>query len=140
MSAGSGITHAERNPSDQAPVHLLQIWIIPRTRGGEPRYEQRPFLDAQRRGVLLPVVSGGDVADTIAINQDATVYVSSLSAGQRLTHTAKPNRHAYLFVTKGSLVVNGSVINAGDQLRAKDEVELKIDAQDDAELILLDLP
>jgi redox-sensitive bicupin YhaK (pirin superfamily) len=88
----------------------------------------------------LPVVSGGDVENTIAIDQDATVYVSSLTRGERLTHTAKPNRHAYLFVTKGQVVVNGHLVDAGDQLRAKDEAELKIDAQDDAELILLDLP
>ncbi len=140
MSAGKGIIHAEMNPSTTNPVHLLQLWIIPRTWGGEPRYEQRPFDETQRRGRLLPVVSAGDVADTIAIDQDATIYISSLNAGDRLTHTAKPDRHAYLFVTKGSLVVNGSIVNAGDQLRAKDEVELKIDAQNDAELILLDLP
>ena len=140
MSAGRGITHAERNPSSETPVRLLQIWIIPRTRGGEPRYEQRPFSVAQRSGRLLPVVSGGDVENTIAIDQDATVYVSSLKRGERLTHAAKPNRHAYLFVTKGQVVVNGHLVDAGDQLRAKDEAELKIDAQDESELILLDLP
>jgi redox-sensitive bicupin YhaK (pirin superfamily) len=140
MSAGKGITHAERNPSRENPVHLLQIWIIPRNRGGEPRYEQRPFSVEQRSGRLLPVVSGGDVANTIAIDQDATVYVSSLKRGERLTHPAQPNRHAYLFVTKGQVVVNGNIVETGDQLRAKDETTLTIDANDDAELILLDLP
>lgn len=140
MSAGKGIMHSEVNPSKTDPVHLLQLWIMPRTRGGQPRYEQRPFPQAARSNALLPVVSGGDVPDTIAIDQDATIYVSSLDRGQRLTHTARPNRHAYLFVTKGQLVVNGQVVRAGDQLRARDETELKIDAQDDAELILLDLP
>ena len=140
MSAGKGIVHSEVNPSKSNPVHLLQLWIMPRKRGGEPRYEQRPFPNDARRNTLLPVVSGGDVANTIAIDQDATIYVSSLNRGQRLTHAAKPNRHAYLFVTRGQVVVNGNVVNAGDQLRAKDETELKIDAQDDAELILLDLP
>jgi quercetin 2,3-dioxygenase len=140
MSAGKGIVHAELNPSKTNPVHLLQLWIMPRQRGGEPRYEQRPFSQEQRNGKLLPVVSSGDVANTITIDQDATIYVSSLKPGERLTHAAKPNRHAYLFVTKGQVVVNGQRVNVGDQLRAKDETELKIDAQDDAELILLDLP
>jgi len=140
MSAGKGIVHAELNPSKTNPVHLLQIWVMPKTRGGEPRYEQRQFPAEQRANRLLPVVSGGDVNDTIAINQDATIYVSSLKRGERLTHVAKPNRHAYLFVTKGQLVVNGRVVNTGDQLRAKDEAHLTIDANDDADLILLDLP
>lgn len=140
MSAGKGIVHAEMNPSKTNPVHLLQIWVMPRTRGGEPRYEQRQFSAEQRANRLLPVVSSGDVDDTIAINQDATIYVSALKRGERLTHTAKPNRHAYLFVTKGQLAVNGQVVNTGDQLRAKDQTQLTIDANDDAELILLDLP
>jgi redox-sensitive bicupin YhaK (pirin superfamily) len=140
MSAGKGIVHSERNPSDANPVRLLQIWIMPRTRGGQPRYEQRPFSADARTNRLLPVVSGGDVENTIAIDQDATVYVSSLKRGQRLTHAAQPNRHAYLFVTKGQLVVNGQIVDEGDQLRAKDETQLMIDANEDAELILLDLP
>jgi redox-sensitive bicupin YhaK (pirin superfamily) len=140
MSAGKGIVHSERNPSDANPVRLLQIWIMPRTRGGQPRYEQRPFSTDARTNRLLPVVSGGDVENTIAIDQDATVYVSSLTRGQRLTHTAKANRHAYLFVTKGQVVVNGQIVEEGDQLRAKDETHLTIDANEDAELILLDLP
>lgn len=140
MTAGKGIMHAEANPSQERATHLLQIWIVPRNKGNKPRYAQRALGTETRRGRLLPVVSGGDVAETLHIDQDATIYVSSLNAGERLTHTAKPNRHAYLFVTKGSLVVNGNVLRTGDQLRAKDEPELKIDAQDDAELILLDMP
>lgn len=140
MSAGKGIVHSERNPSEETPVRLLQIWIMPRTKGGQPRYEQRPFSQDARTNRLLPVVSGGDVENTIAIDQDATVYVSSLKRGERLTHAAKSDRHAYLFVTKGQVVVNGQLVDEGDQLRTKDETQLTIDANEDAELILLDLP
>src|SRR5688572_19810494 len=140
MTAGKGIMHAEANPSQDRETHLLQIWITPRTKGNKPHYDQRALGTESRKGRLLPVVSGGDVAGTLHIDQDATIYVSSVAPGERLTHTAKRNRHAYLFVTKGRARVNGHDVSAGDQLRAKDETQLAIDAQDDTDLILLDLP
>jgi redox-sensitive bicupin YhaK (pirin superfamily) len=141
MSAGKGIFHAERNPSKDEPVKLLQIWIEPRQRGNTPRWEQKQFTKDQRAGRLLPVVSGGDVNGTLAIDQDAQVYVSSLEAGSSVTHPIKPgHRHAYLFVTKGELSVNGRPHAAGDQARIADETALEIAAKSESEFILPDLP
>jgi len=140
MSAGRGIYHAEKNDSDK-PVHLLQLWIEPRHRGNTPRWEQRQFTAQERGGKLLPVVSGGDVSNTLTIDQDATVYVSSLKGGESATVATKSaNRHAYLFVIKGAVNVNGSTLAQGDQARVANEPTLEITATADAELILLDLP
>src|SRR5688572_18047477 len=79
MSAGKGIRHAEYNHSKTQSLHLLQLWILPRKTGNTPRWEQTTFEPEQRRGKLLPVVSSGDVPGTLAIDQNATIYVSSLS-------------------------------------------------------------
>jgi redox-sensitive bicupin YhaK (pirin superfamily) len=141
MSAGTGIRHAEFNNSDTDDVHLLQIWIEPRHKGNTPRWEQRQFTAAQRAGKLLPVVSGGDVDGTLAIDQDAMIYVSSLKTGESATHAIKAgHRHIYLFVMCGQLIMNDQKISAGDQARIEDEAILKLVAIDDSELILLDLP
>ena len=141
MSAGKGIFHAEHNASADKPVRLLQLWILPRRQGNTPRWEQRQFTQESRAGRLLPVVSGGDVGDTLTIDQDATIFVSSLRAGESVTHAVKTgHHHAYLFVTQGDVVVNGRELAAGDQARIRDEVTLDIAATSDAELILLDLP
>ena len=141
MSAGKGIFHAEHNASEIRPVRLLQLWIQPRTTGGAPRWEQRQFSKDDRAGKLLPVVSGGDVSDTLTIDQDATIYVSSLRAGEAVTHAVQNGRrHAYLFLTQGEVIVNGREMTAGDQARIADEVTLDIAATSDSELILLDLP
>jgi len=141
MSAGKGLFHAEHNASPDKPVRLLQLWVLPRNKGNAPRWEQRQFAKDARAGRLLPVVSGGDVEGTLTIDQDATIFVSSLRAGEAVTHAVKTgHRHAYLFVTQGSLLVNGRELAADDQARIRDEVTLDIAATTDAELILLDLP
>jgi hypothetical protein len=140
LSAGTGILHSEYNHSQETPVHLLQLWILPRTRGRKPRWEQRQFTPAQRRGKLLPVVSSGELADTLTIDQDAQIYVSALPAGGEVKHQSLPHRKAYLFVIEGEIGVNGTVLSAGDQARIADETELNIRAAKDSESILLDLP
>jgi redox-sensitive bicupin YhaK (pirin superfamily) len=140
MSAGTGIVHAEYNHSRERPVHLLQLWITPRTKGLPPRWEQRRFTLEERSGKLLPVVSGGNVPQTLTIDQDAVIYVSSLQAGQGVTYKTRPGRKAYLFVITGSLTVNGTPVAPSDQARTAHEPELVLQAREPAELIFLDLP
>ena len=139
MSAGTGITHAEYNPSPTDPVHFLQIWILPRRRGRRPRWEQREFPPDGRRGRLLPVVSGqGD--GTLAIDQDATLYVAAIEPGQSLTHPVTPDRRAYAFVVDGSVRLNSEDLAAGDQARIGGVSALEIGTAHGAELLLIDLP
>ena len=149
MSAGRGIMHAEFNASQTEPVRLLQLWVLPRRRGNKPRWEQRQFSEAQRAGRLLPVVSAtdaqdGDAAGTLKIDQDATIYVSSLKAGQSVDHrAAAPGRKAYLFVIEGAVTLDeDTALAEGDQARVElgEETTLSLRADKDAELILLDLP
>lgn len=139
MSAGRGIHHAEGNPSNE-PMRLLQLWLMPRHKGSDPRWEQKPFTKEDRHNRLLPVVSSGKVDGTLAIDQDATIYVSSMDAGKALTHESQPNRHAYVFVIDGEATLNGQPLKAGDQARVKNEPTLKIQASKETELMLLDLP
>ena len=140
MSAGKGIMHAEYNHSKDKPAHLMQLWILPRGKGNPPRWEQKQFTPEQRQGRLLPVVSSGNVDGTLAIDQDATIFVSRLTKGQTVKYDSAPGRHGYLFVIDGSLTLNDRKLAAGDQARLKDESHLDIAAKTDAELIFLDLP
>jgi hypothetical protein len=140
MSAGTGISHSEFNHSKEKPLHLLQLWVLPRTKGQPPRWEQKQFPTAERAGKLLPVVSAGELPGTLGIDQDAAIYLSSLAAGKEVTHRSRPQRKAYLFVIAGGVTLNGETLAAGDQARVKDETELRVRGTSDAELILLDLP
>lgn len=140
MSAGTGIVHSEYNHSKEHPVHFLQLWIIPRTKGLTPRWEQRRFPPTARRGTLLPIVSAGDIPGTLAIDQDATILVADLRAGQEVSHRSRAGRKAYLFVIAGGLAINGTPLEMGDQARIADESALTIQGREDSELIVLDLP
>ncbi len=140
MTAGTGIVHSEYNYSKDKPVHLLQLWIIPRTKGLKPRWEQRQFARAARSGKLFPVVSPGKIPQTLIIDQDAAIYVSALKKGQEVTHRSSTGRKVYAFVIAGNLAVNGISLAAGDQARIADETQLNLKATREAELIFLDLP
>ena len=139
MSAGTGITHAEYNPSKSNLLHLLQIWVLPRTHSLKPRWEQREFSKVERQGRLLPVVSGA-AGDTLRIDQDAVISIAALDPGQSVTHDVRPGRRAYAFVISGALDVNGDALAAGDQARITDESRLVLAASAPTDLILLDLP
>jgi quercetin 2,3-dioxygenase len=140
MSAGKGIVHAEFNASKTDPVHLLQLWLLPRGKGNTPRWEQKQFSPQDRAGKLLAVVSDGSVPGTLAIDQDATIYVSELQPGETVTHQSAAGRSAYLFVISGKASVNGKGLSTGDQARIAGESKLQITADAATHLMLLDLP
>ena len=146
MSAGKGILHAEYNPSPDKPVRLMQLWVLPRHKGLPPRWEQKQFSNAQRSGRLLPVVTAAGAAGaagTLTIDQDVTIYVSSLKAGDEVTHCSREaGRLAYLFVIDGEVTLDGETkLDRGDQARVVlDDPRVTVRADRDAELILLDLP
>lgn len=140
MSAGTGIYHSEYNHSSEKPVHFLQLWILPRQHGLKPRWEQRQFAPSERKSKLLPIVSGGEIAGTLSIDQDAQIYVSALPAGSEVKHQSQPHRKVYVFAIEGEISVNGVRFGAGDQARIVDQAALSIKAAKDSEFILLDLP
>jgi redox-sensitive bicupin YhaK (pirin superfamily) len=140
LSAGTGISHSEKNHSHEHPLHFVQMWVMPRAQGLEPRYGQVEFDVDARRNVWLPVASGSEsVAAPIEIWQDATAYVSRLE-NARLTKTVAAERFAFLFVAAGSGLRFGDdvTLEAGDGVRIKGPFEFSIEGS--GELVLWDTP
>jgi quercetin 2,3-dioxygenase len=134
MSAGTGIRHSEHNDGED-PLKLFQIWLLPRHRGGAPRWDSRKFPKADRAGRLIALASG-DSKDTEAlqIRADARVMGATLFAGTSVTHALGRFPNAYLAPARGAVLVNGQRVAVGDGLAAIDEPVLTIAA---AELILV---
>jgi quercetin 2,3-dioxygenase len=139
MSAGTGVTHSELNPSPRDPVHFLQIWILPETDGLPPSYEQRHFPAAERAGRLRLVASQGARDGSLRVHQDVDVFASLLGRAESVTHALRPGRHAWLQLARGRCAVNGAQLEAGDGAAVSGETELRIDGAEGAELLLFDL-
>ncbi len=139
MSAGTGITHSEFNPSDHEPVHLYQIWLYPERSGIEPSYEQKRFPEQQRHNQLRLVASRDAADGSLLIHQDARIYLSSLDAGRQIRHTLGSGRHAWLQVLRGNVELNGVPLDTSDGAAVSDESLLEIVAKQPAEVMLFDL-
>lgn len=139
MSAGTGITHSEFNPSNNEPVHLYQIWLYPDRKGVTPSYEQKRF-PAEDQQNQLRLVASPDAADgSLLIHQDARIYLSRLAKGQQVDHDLASGRHAWLQVLRGSVSVNGQALDTSDGVAVSDETRLTIAGTTDAEIMLFDL-
>ena len=139
MTAGTGVTHSEFNPSAGEQVHLLQIWILPERSGLPPGYEQRTFSADERRGGLKLVASRSARDGSLTVHQDADLFAALLSPGQELVHALGPKRHAWVQVARGALAVNGTEVAAGDGVALSEEPRVVLRAEQPTEILLFDL-
>jgi quercetin 2,3-dioxygenase len=140
MSAGSGVTHSEYNHSEVEPVHFLQIWITPHTRGVTPGYQQRHFDAASRQGQLRLLVSEDGRDGSLSAHQDFTLWGATLCADQKVRYDLPPSRAAWLQVVRGAVTLNGQRLDTSDGAAIQGESALEISTQGDAEVLLFDLP
>jgi redox-sensitive bicupin YhaK (pirin superfamily) len=140
MSAGAGVTHSELNGSREAPVHFLQIWILPETKALPPSYEQRHFAPEDKRGRLRVIAARDARQGALAIHQDATVYAALLDEGQAVTHRFAGTRKGWVQVARGKVRVNDRLLEAGDGAAIADEEGVTVvAAAAGSELLLFDL-
>jgi len=139
MSAGTGVAHSEFNASPSEPVHLYQIWMFPDKNGHQPRYDQKNFSEAEKRGKLRLLVSPDGRDGSVEIRQDNELYATVLKPGESVRHELKPVRHAYVQVARGSVKLNGQALEAGDGAAISGEKALQLTGIKDAEVLVFDL-
>jgi len=139
MSAGTGVSHSENNPSGTEAVHLLQIWIMPSARNLPPSYEQTAFTEDERRGRLRLVASEDGREGSATIQQDARLYATILDAGSVVEHNLAADRFAWVQVARGSVKSNQVHLNQGDGAAIRDETIIRLIADDESEVLLFDL-
>jgi redox-sensitive bicupin YhaK (pirin superfamily) len=138
ITAGSGITHSERNASSSEAVHFYQIWILPERKALSPSYEQKTFDPAARQGQWQVVASPDGRDGALTIHQDATLLLARLSEGKSLSHALSEGRAGWVQVIRGSVVIEGNSLETGDAAAVKSSA-LDIRCQSDAEVLLFDL-
>jgi quercetin 2,3-dioxygenase len=138
MSAGSGVKHSEFNPSNDEAVHLLQIWIQPDATGVTPRYAEKSLKDAPS-GKLHLITSKTGRDGSIAIHQDADLWLAKLEDGQKVTHKLAAGRNAWAHVAEGEVSLNGKQLSAGDAAAINEENVIELTAAKPAQVLLFDL-
>ena len=137
MSAGTGVTHSEYNPSDTEPLEFLQIWIQPNVYGIEPGYQQKRFKSKEG----LQLIASPDGRDgSLRVHQDASLYQLLLNADQSVNHNLEPGRTVYVHVVSGAVSVNGERLTAGDGATVKEVDVLEFVAAEKSEALVFDLP
>lgn len=138
MSAGSGIRHSEYNLESDT-TRIFQIWILPNRRGGASAWGAKPFPKDDRSGRFVTLASGFENdADALPIRADARVLGAALKAGETVEYVLGANRHGYLVPAKGTVEVNGVRIEARDGAAIRDEAVIRVTANSDTELVLVD--
>lgn len=138
MSAGRGVRHSEANPSSTEPVHFLQIWIQPDELGVTPRYAEKSFVSAPTGDFNL-VTSKTGRDDSIAIHQDADLWLARFDSGQSASYALRAGRHAWIHVAEGEVTVDGRPLSAGDALAIDGASKLEFLAHQPSQVLLFDL-
>lgn len=141
MSAGTGIYHSEYNKNQDRKVNFLQIWVIPKEKNIEPRYDQVTFKPEDRVNKLQQIVSPSKEDEGVQINQDAWFHLGNLKKGFRTDYAIKRKGNGvYVFVIEGDITVNGQKLNKRDGFGVTEADKILIDADSDAEVLLMEVP
>jgi redox-sensitive bicupin YhaK (pirin superfamily) len=139
MSAGTGVLHSEYNASQKELVHFMQIWIEPAELDAKPRYGQKSFASALKKGGLVLLASPSGEKGSIALRADAKLYAAALGADTELSYELAPARAAWLHVARGALRVDDTPLSAGDAVAIERAAKITMQSASCAEALLFDL-
>jgi redox-sensitive bicupin YhaK (pirin superfamily) len=139
MCAGSGVIHAEMNPSTNESIRFINIWIQPNENEITPTYKFKSFAEDDRHNKLLQIVSGKEVNGTLRINQDANIFVSEVDKGQQLMVALQDGRQAYLLCIEGFLNINDIELVMGEAIEITGETQLTLDALEDSHVLMVEM-
>lgn len=139
MSAGTGIRHAEYN-KESVPTTLFQIWIEPTKSGGKPSWGAKPFPKGDRSGRFVILASGFESdKEALPIRTEARVLGATVNAGETVEYSLGNGRKGYLVPASGVVEINGVRIETRDGAAIEKEANLKIEAIENSELVLVDV-
>lgn len=137
LSAGTGVTHSEYNPSREDPLEFLQIWIQPNVYGIEPGYQQKQF--EPQHGLQL--IASPDARDSsFLIHQDAYLYRLHMNTDLSVSHSLSPGRTLYIHMISGAISVNGVQLGEGDGATIKATDTVKFNGIENSEALVFNLP
>jgi len=139
MSAGSGVTHSEFNPSQTEQMRFLQVWLLPQVENTEPAYDTLDLKPADKDGKLKLFLSKDGRDGSMVTQADASVYAATLRAGQSIAHALPAGRKGWVQVATGSVSVNDIALTKGDGLAVEGSGTLIFEQGQSAKFLYFDL-
>ncbi|MFT6791859.1 MAG: redox-sensitive bicupin YhaK (pirin superfamily) [Cellvibrionaceae bacterium] len=140
MSAGKGIRHSEYNASAEAPVHFLQIWIIPETQGIDAGYEQKRFFEGCSDDGQFKLVGSRDGRDgSITIHQDVNLYAGRFGNADAVSLDIHSDRLAWVQLVQGEINLKGEKLTQGDGVAFEKGETLSFSEANHAEVLVFDM-
>lgn len=141
MSAGSGITHSEFNPSKDEQVNLLQLWIFPKEKNIKPRYDQKAFPSEERKNNLVTAVSGLNKKGSLYIHQNAEIKLGYFEKNNTMEYQLNnPGNGVYIFLIEGYAVIEDEAIFKRDAIGISDADKIKLSFLDETKFVLIEVP
>lgn len=142
MSAGTGVLHSEYNKNLNMDVNFLQIWIFPKVKNIAPRYDQKSYDPEQSRGQILRIVSPmEDKADTVKINQDAYISLTTIDGGGKISYKLNDSSHGlYAFLLEGEVDITNEKLFRRDAAAITNTELVSFKAQSESRLLLIEVP
>lgn len=141
MSAGSGIRHSEFNGSASEEVNLLQIWVFPKERNIQPRYDQKQFDPAFAENRFQVLVSPNQTHGSLWINQDAEFAMGNFDEGNTYTYTIQhPGNGAYVFVVEGDITLDDTALGRRDAVGVYDTKDIDFRVNKKAKVLIIEVP
>jgi len=141
MSAGSGLMHSEYNHSKTEPINLLQIWVFPKVRNIEPRYDQRIFTEEEKNGKFKTIVAPVKADDVMWINQDAYFSIGKFKTGTTIDYSFQHKGNgAYIFMIEGNATIEGNTLGKRDAIGIWDTEKISLNTTSDAEILVIEVP
>lgn len=141
MSAGTGVYHSEYNKNKDQTVKFLQIWVYPKVKNVKPRYDQITIETTENKNVLQQILSPNAEDAGVWIYQDAWFHLGNLEAGFATDYKIKKSGNGvYVFLLKGSIEVNGKILETRDGLGIWDTENFNIRSITDSQVLLMEVP
>ncbi len=141
MSAGTGITHSEYNPSNDRKVKLLQIWVFPDRKNVNPRYDQITLNIADRHNRFQQILSPHTDDEGVWIYQKSWFHMGKFDKGLSTEYSIKEKGNGvYAFIISGNVTINQQELNPRDGFGIWDVDKISVKADSDAEILLMEVP
>jgi redox-sensitive bicupin YhaK (pirin superfamily) len=141
MSAGTGIQHSEFNPNADLQTKLFQIWLFPKYRNVEPRYQQITLDVAQQKNSFAQILSPNPDDEGVWIHQDAWFYLSDFEANfSKKLVLQKQGNGFYIMNIEGEIEVNGEKLEKRDAIGIWETNEIEIKANTNSRFLIMEIP